>query len=125
MVGEVVGRALLWLSLPLYLFPSLDPGRAGHRRVDHRRPRHRRRSAWSSSRARAIGWMSAFTAGLCGAMFIGRNTVPFQHMLSILFTLGVAIFGVLTVARWAFEQLKTNADFGAAERKRQPAAAGI
>ena len=33
-------------------------------------------------------------------------------MLSILFTLGVAIFGVLTVARWAFGQLKTNADFG-------------
>ena len=33
-------------------------------------------------------------------------------MLSILFTLGVAIFGVLTVARWAFHQLKTNADVG-------------
>ena len=29
-----------------------------------------------------------------------------------LFTLGVAIFGVLAVARWAFHQLKTNADFG-------------
>ena len=38
--------------------------------------------------------------------------MPFPHMLSILFTLGVAIFGVLTVARWAFDQLKTNADFG-------------
>ena len=33
-------------------------------------------------------------------------------MLSILFTLGVAVFGVLTVARWAFGQLKTNADVG-------------
>ena len=33
-------------------------------------------------------------------------------MLSIVFTLGVAILGVLTVARWAFHQLKTNADVG-------------
>jgi len=33
-------------------------------------------------------------------------------MLSILFTIGVAIFGVLAVARWAFHQLKTNADVG-------------
>jgi len=38
--------------------------------------------------------------------------VPFDNMIAILFTLGVAIFGVLTVARWAFGQLKTNADFG-------------
>jgi diguanylate cyclase (GGDEF)-like protein/PAS domain S-box-containing protein len=33
-------------------------------------------------------------------------------MLSITFTLGVSIFGVLTVARWAFHQLKMNADAG-------------
>jgi diguanylate cyclase (GGDEF)-like protein len=33
-------------------------------------------------------------------------------MLSILFTLGVASSGVLTVARWAFHQLKMNADIG-------------
>jgi hypothetical protein len=26
LVGDVVVRALLWLSLPLYLFPTLDPG---------------------------------------------------------------------------------------------------
>ncbi len=57
--------------------------------------------------------MSAFTAGLCGALLIGRDTIPFQHMVSILFTLGVSIFGVLNVARWAFEQLKTNANFSA------------
>ena len=112
MVGEVVARGLIWLSLPLYLFPNLEPGAqviaasiasglgiAGLGLVVHPRS--------------AIGWMSAFTAGLCGAMFIGRNTVPFQHMLSILFTLGVSIFGVLNVARWAFEQLKTNANFSA------------
>jgi diguanylate cyclase (GGDEF)-like protein/PAS domain S-box-containing protein len=57
-------------------------------------------------------WMSAFTAGISAVLLIGRHTIPFAHMLSILFTLGVAIFGALAVARWAFHQLKTNADFG-------------
>jgi diguanylate cyclase (GGDEF)-like protein/PAS domain S-box-containing protein len=112
MVGDVVGRALVWLSLPLYMFPNLEPGGqviaasiaaglgiAGLGLVVHPRS--------------AIGWMSAFTAGLCGALLIGRDTIPFQHMVSILFTLGVSIFGVLNVARWAFEQLKTNANFSA------------
>jgi diguanylate cyclase (GGDEF)-like protein/PAS domain S-box-containing protein len=56
--------------------------------------------------------MIAFTGGVGGALLIGRHTVPFQHMMSIVFTLGVSIFGVLTVARWAFLQLKTNADVG-------------
>ena len=59
-----------------------------------------------------IAWMASFTAGLCMALLIGRNSVPFEHMLSILFTIGVAIFGVLAVARWAFNQMKTNADVG-------------
>jgi diguanylate cyclase (GGDEF)-like protein/PAS domain S-box-containing protein len=112
MVGEVVGRGLIWLSLPIYLFPSMAPGAqvicasimaglgvAGLGLVVVPRA--------------AIGWMSAFTAGVAAALFIGRASVPFQHMLSILFTLGVSIFGVLNVARWAFEQLKTNADFSA------------
>jgi diguanylate cyclase (GGDEF)-like protein/PAS domain S-box-containing protein len=56
--------------------------------------------------------MVAFTAGVCGALLLGRESMPTQHMLSILFTIGVAIFGVLTVARWAFHQLQTNADVG-------------
>ena len=106
------GRApLVWLSLPLYLFPSLDPARRSSP------PRSwpasaSARSAWSSIPPCATAWMVAFTAGVAGALLLGRHTVPFQHMLSIVFTLGVSIFGVLTVARWAFHQLKTNADVG-------------
>ena len=112
MIGEVVLRAVVWLSLPLYVFNKIDAGAqvivasiaaglgvAGLGLVVVPRA--------------AIGWMSSFTAGLVGALFIGRDTVPFQHMLSILFTLGVSIFGVLNVARWAFQQLKTNANFSA------------
>ena len=56
--------------------------------------------------------MIAFTCGVGGSLLLARHTVPFPHMLSILFTLGVSITGVMTVARWAFHQLKTNADVG-------------
>ncbi|QIL01871.1 EAL domain-containing protein [Sphingomonas sinipercae] len=111
LIGEVGVRAAVWLSLPLYLFHSLPL--AGQ--------------VISASIMAGLGiaalglivflpcvvaWMAAFTGGICAVLLIGRNSVPFEHMLSILFTLGVAIFGVLAVARWAFTQMKTNADVG-------------
>jgi diguanylate cyclase (GGDEF)-like protein/PAS domain S-box-containing protein len=111
MVVEVVLRAAVWLSLPLYLFPSMSPG-----------GQVISASIMAGLGIAALGlvivppcvtaWMVAFTAGVGGALVVGRHSVPFQHMLSILFTLGVASFGVLTVARWAFHQLKMNADIG-------------
>jgi diguanylate cyclase (GGDEF)-like protein/PAS domain S-box-containing protein len=111
LVGDVAVRAALWLSLPLYLFPHMDPA-----------TQVIAASVMAGLGIAALGlvvippcvtaWMVAFTAGVGGALIVGRHTVPFQHLLSILFTLGVASFGVLTVARWAFHQLKTNADVG-------------
>ena len=110
LVGEAVVRGGIWLSLPVYLFTSLSPGAqvitasiasglaiAGLALVVVPRS--------------AMGWMCTFTAGIVTALVLGRQTVPFEHMLSIIFTLGVSIFGVLNVARWAFEQLKISADF--------------
>jgi len=112
LVGEVAGRATIWLSLPLYVFTSISPGQqvilasiasglgiAGIGLVVVPRS--------------AMAWMCSFTAGIGSALFLGRHDMPFEHMLSIIFTLGVSISGVLHVARWAFEQLKTNADFSA------------
>src|SRR5437868_2940018 len=111
LVGEVVLRSAVWLSLPLYVFGSLDPAT----------------QVISASIMAGLGigalglvvippcataWMIIFTFGVGGSLLVGRHSVPFQHMLSIIFTLGVAIFGVLAVARWAFHQLKTNADVG-------------
>jgi diguanylate cyclase (GGDEF)-like protein len=111
LMGEVIVRAALWLSLPVYSFVSLDPG-----------TQVIAASIMAGLGIGALGlvvipacataWMVAFTIGVGGSLLLGRHTVPFQHQLSILFTLGVAIFGVLTVARWAFHQLKTNADVG-------------
>jgi diguanylate cyclase (GGDEF)-like protein len=111
MIGDVLCRAAVWLSLPLWLFPSLSPanqliagsliagvGVAGLGLV--------------VVPACASAWMCAFTGGLAAALLLARSTIPFQHMLAILFTLGVSIFGVLIVARWAFDQLKTNATMG-------------
>jgi diguanylate cyclase (GGDEF)-like protein/PAS domain S-box-containing protein len=111
MVSEVLVRAGIWLSLPLYVFPHMSP--AGQ--------------VISASIMAGVGiaalglvvvppcvtaWMVSFTLAVGGSLLLSRHTVPFQHMLSILFTMGVGSFGVLTVARWAFHQLKMNADIG-------------
>jgi diguanylate cyclase (GGDEF)-like protein/PAS domain S-box-containing protein len=111
LVGDVALRAGVWLSLPLYLFPHMDPATQGITA-----------SIMAGLGIAALGlvvippcvtaWMVAFTAGVGGSLLIARHSVPFEQMLSILFTLGVASFGALTVARWAFHQLKTNADVG-------------
>ena len=111
MIGEVALRGAIWLSLPLYCFTMLPPG-----------TQVVAASIMAGLGVGALGlvvvppcattWMIAFTAGVCGALLLGRHSLPLQHMLSILFTIGVAIFGVLTVARWAFHQLQTNADVG-------------
>ena len=111
MTADIALRALLWLSLPLYLFPTLPPA-----------SQVILASITAGLGIAALGlvvvlpcviaWMAIFTAGLSAALLIGRGSVPFEHMVSIMFTLGVAIFGVLAVARWAYAQLKTNADVG-------------
>ncbi len=111
MTGEVVVRALLWLSLPLYAFPALAP--SSQLVV---------MSLTAALGTAALGvivipacataWLSAFVAGLSAELFLGRATIPFQHMVGAVFTLGVAVFGVLAIARWAYEQLKTNAEIG-------------
>ena len=111
MVGDVVVRAALWLSLPLYVFQSIG---AGNQIIAA--------SIMSGLGVGALGlvvvpqcamtWMISFTLGVGGALLLGRHTMPYPHMLSIVFTIGVSIFGVMTVARWAFHQLKTNADVG-------------
>src|SRR3954453_13914735 len=111
MIGDVLIRAAVWLSVPLYSFSNLDPG-----------TQVIAASVMAGLGIGALGlvvvppcataWLVAFTGGVVAALLLGRHTVPFHHMLSIVFTMGVAILGVLTVARWAFHQLKTNADVG-------------
>ncbi|HEX8841946.1 MAG TPA: diguanylate cyclase, partial [Sphingomicrobium sp.] len=111
LMGDVGARAAIWLSLPLYTYASLTPdtqviaasliaglsvGALGLVVVP----------------ACATAWMVCFTAGVGGAIMLGRHTVSVQHLLAIIFITGVSNFGITTVARWAFHQLKTNADVG-------------
>ncbi|WP_265569333.1 putative bifunctional diguanylate cyclase/phosphodiesterase [Sphingomicrobium nitratireducens] len=113
MIGEVGARAAVWLSLPVYSFSGLT----GPDQVILA-------SIMAGLGIGGLGlvvvptaatvWLASFTAALSYSLIIARNAVPFEHMLSILFTLGVAVIGVMTVSRWAFHQLKTNADVGSA-----------
>ena len=111
MTGEIAARGALWLSLPLYLFAGLE--------LDEQLIIASLTAALGTVAlalivvpACATTWLTAFVIGLSVELLIGRATIPFQHMMAILFTLGVAVFGVLAIARWAFQQLKTNADIG-------------
>jgi diguanylate cyclase (GGDEF)-like protein len=111
MIGDVLVRAALWLSLPVFVFPTLSTtgqiiagtliagvGIAGFGLV--------------VVFACAVAWMSAFTLGLFLTLLFMQSTVGLQPLLAMLFVLGVAVIGILTLARWAAGQLKTSADMG-------------
>ncbi|MEO5641365.1 MAG: PAS domain-containing protein, partial [Sphingomicrobium sp.] len=111
MAGEVIARAALWLSLPTVFFTHLAS--------DQQLIIAALTAALGGAAlglivvpATATAWLSMFVGGLSLQLFLARATIPFQHMLALTFTLGVAVFGVLAIARWAFDQLKTNADIG-------------
>ena len=111
LIGDVALRAAVWLSLPLYLFHTLDSGTqvilasitAGLGTAA---------LGLVVVPAAATAWLGIFVAGLSAQLLVARSTVPFNHMLPMLFTLGLAVFGVLAISRWAFRQLETNAEVG-------------
>ena len=111
MVGDVVARAMVWLSLPGVMFAHLDSG-----------TQLIIASLTAGLGTAALGlvvvpacataWLAVFVIGLSVELLVARSSIPFQNMVAALFTLGVAVFGVLAVARWSFRQLQTNADVG-------------
>ncbi|MCM8558336.1 putative bifunctional diguanylate cyclase/phosphodiesterase [Sphingomicrobium sediminis] len=111
LLSDVALRAAIWLSLPMMTFGSLG---ASDQIIAA--------SIISGLGVAALGlvvvpaaamtWITVFVTALCVNLIVARNQVPFEHMVSIVFIIGVAMGGVMTVARWAFHQLKTNADVG-------------
>ena len=111
LIGDVLVRAGLYLSLPVFFFSSLP---ADIQIITA--------SLMAAVGIAALGlvviptsvsvWMACFVGAISFVLFNARDAVPYQHMLSIVFTMGVAVFGIHTVARWAFHQLQTNADVG-------------
>ena len=91
MVGDIVARALIWMSLPVLSFPTLG---AESQVVAA--------TLIAGLGIGALGlvvvptcvtaWMAIFTAGLSYSLLVGRSNVPFDNMVAILFTLGV--FGI-------------------------------
>ena len=124
LVGDVVVRALLWLSLPLYLFPSLDPG-----------SQIITASLIAGLGVAALGlvvvpacvtaWMACFTAAVCFALFLARKTVPFLHMLDILFTLGRRHLRRVHGRPLGIPAIEDQCRHGLGERERRLAAPGI
>src|SRR5204862_3441969 len=107
LLGDTAVRAFTFLSVPLYFFPTLDPGSQV--------------IAASVMAGLGVGglalvvvpqsamtWMVAFTCGVGSSLLLARHTVPLQHMLSILFTIGVSISGELKVELWSYLMLKTT-----------------
>ena len=113
MIGDVVGRAAAWLSLPMWSFSSLGPD-----------SQIAAASLLAAVGVSALGlvvvpvcataWMASFTAAVCYAIFAGRESLSILSILQIAFSLGVAVIGVQVVSRWAFRQLKATADMGSA-----------
>ena len=56
--------------------------------------------------------MAIFTGGLCYSLLMARNSVPFDTCWRSCSRWAWPSSACFTVARWAFGQLKTNADFG-------------
>jgi len=88
MVGDILTRALLWLSLPVLSFSSLAP-----------QSQLVAATLIAGLGIAALGlvvvptcvtaWMAIFTAGLSYSLLVGRSTVPLDNLMAILFTLGV------------------------------------
>ena len=91
--GDIAIRAGVWLSVPLYTYMKLPP--------------ETQAIALSLIAGLSVGalglvvipacataWMVSFTLGVGGAMLLSRHTVPGQHLLSIVFIMGVSNFGV-------------------------------
>ena len=111
LIGDVVVRAILWLSLPIGVFPGLDP--------DSQLILMSMTAGLGTAAlglvvipACASAWLALFVTGLCAEMLIAGAGMPFAATASALFTLGLGVCGVLAISRWAFRQLETNAEVG-------------
>ena len=107
-VADAAGRALLWVSLPLYVFPGL--------------PAHDQLLiasvmaglvtggiAFVTIPRAAMAWVGAFTLALCAAMFLGRAGLDFDAALGVAAVGAVGISGVTRLAAWSISQIQTVA----------------
>ena len=113
LMGEVLARAAVWLSLPVYVFESLSGGEQVILAATVAGLGIGGLGLVVVPRAATV-WLTAFTASISYCLLVVNNQVPFEFLVVIAFLLAVSIFGVTTLSKWAFSQLKKNADVGSA-----------
>jgi diguanylate cyclase (GGDEF)-like protein/PAS domain S-box-containing protein len=104
-VGEAVGLAALWSSLPVYAFATQSPeiqvvigGAMGAMIIAA--------IGLASAPAAAFAFIATMTAALCCAYYLGSGRLDPMMGITIIGVAAVAIFGVARLTRWTFDQLQ-------------------
>ncbi|MFN3388380.1 MAG: putative bifunctional diguanylate cyclase/phosphodiesterase [Allosphingosinicella sp.] len=107
-IGEPVGLAALWASLPAYAFATQAPevqvviGAAMGAMI-------MAAIALAAVPAAAFAWIATITLSLCAAYYFGRGQLDPRVGLAIIGIAAAAVFGVSRLTRWTFDQLLTIA----------------
>jgi len=107
-VGEAVGLAAIWATLPVYAFATLEHevqvviGGAMAAMIVAA-------VGLAAAPAAAFAWIAAITAALCCAYYLGSDQLAPTVGVAIIGVAAVGIFGVARLTRWTFEQLQTIA----------------
>ncbi|HEX8666876.1 MAG TPA: EAL domain-containing protein [Allosphingosinicella sp.] len=107
-IGESVGLAAIWCSLPGYAFATHAPEiqvviGAGMGAMILAAV------ALAAVPAAAFAWIATVTAALCCAYYFGSGQMDPRVGVAIIGIAATAIFGVSRLTRWTFEQLLTIA----------------
>jgi len=107
-VGEAMGLALIWASLPTYAFATQPPdiqfvigGAMASMIVAS--------LSLSSIPAAAIAWIATLTAAFCIAYGFGAERLDIKLGAMFVLLAAIGIFGVTRLTRWIFSLLKAIA----------------
>lgn len=107
-VGEAVGLASLWASLPTYVFVHQPPhvqvviGGAMAAMIGSA-------IALAAIPAAAIAWIATLTASFCVIYYLGGGTVDPPIALTFMLVAGAGAVSVSLLTRWTYGQLKSIA----------------
>ncbi len=112
-VGEAMGLALIWASLPTYAFATQSPdvqfvicGAIGGMIVAS--------LALAAVPAAAIAWISTLTVAFCVGYGFGAHRFDLKLGTTFVLLAAIGIFGVTRLTQWLFSLLKTIAKTQAA-----------
>ncbi|MBV8685070.1 MAG: EAL domain-containing protein [Alphaproteobacteria bacterium] len=107
-VGEAVGLAAIWSSLPTWAFAA-QPHEAQVVVVAAMAAMIIAAIALASVPAAAFAWIASLTAALCCAYWLGSGLLDPTMAATIVGVAAVAIFGMARLTRWTYDLLQTIA----------------